>query len=313
MATKTEELIEKLKGRLLTADEIEVRVGRVTPEGVSVLFYKDARADQNVLDEIFGPFGWQNKYYAIGNNLHCVISIWDEEKQQWIAKDNRGTVTTAYKEKGEASDAFKRAGFCLGIGRELYSLRETFIPADLLWELNTNYCGDKFTVLGVESEAGTSGKKINSITIGIAAKGVMHHSITFSRTAPPVMTTLEAKPPVSESAPATQAATPKEEVSATPETLTETRVQGVASAPVAPIAPATPAASAPAAPTAPTGGFADNEVILIGNCRGKKYGDVKDSKAFKSFLNWVKTSSISYPEADKNAQLERFRALAATA
>ena len=181
----TEECIEKLKGRLLTAEEIEVRVSNVLPEGVKVLFYKDARADQNVLDEIFGPLGWQNKYYAIGNNLHCVISVWDEKKQQWIAKDNRGAETSDFKGKGAASDAFKRAGFCLGIGRELYTLRETFIPAALLWELNVNAnsCGDKFTVLEVESEAGASGKKINRIKVGITARGVMHHTITFSRTA----------------------------------------------------------------------------------------------------------------------------------
>ena len=46
--------------RDLRADEVEVRVGRVTQKGATFLLYKDARCDMNILDETFGMFGWQN-------------------------------------------------------------------------------------------------------------------------------------------------------------------------------------------------------------------------------------------------------------
>ena len=45
--------------RLLTKDEIDVRVGTANDKGVSLLLYKDARCDQNILDETVGPFNWQ--------------------------------------------------------------------------------------------------------------------------------------------------------------------------------------------------------------------------------------------------------------
>lgn len=109
------------KIRALRADEIEVRVGQVTAKGVSLLLYKDARCDKRILDEVFGINGWANCYSEIKGNLYCSIMIYDKETGMWIQKQDCGVETYSDKEKGEASDAFKRAGFAVGIGRELYT------------------------------------------------------------------------------------------------------------------------------------------------------------------------------------------------
>ena len=115
--------------RLLNADEIECRVGVVNEKGVSLLLYKDARVDFKILDEIFGPFGWQRTHQEINGNLYCTISIWDKEKGQWISKQDVGTKSDYEQEKGQASDSFKRAAVCVGVGRELYTAPFIWVSA----------------------------------------------------------------------------------------------------------------------------------------------------------------------------------------
>lgn len=107
--------------RKLRADEIEVRPQTIKENGFSVLLYKNSRADMNVLDECFGPMNWQRKHMVINNNLFCSVMIWDDEKKLWIEKQDVGVPSNAEPEKGEASDAFKRACTNIGIGRELYT------------------------------------------------------------------------------------------------------------------------------------------------------------------------------------------------
>lgn len=110
-----------MKFRKLKASEIDARVATVTEKGCSLLLYKDARVDQNILDETVGCLNWQRSHQLIGDRLYCTVSVWDEEKQQWISKQDVGTESYTEKEKGQASDSFKRACFNLGIGRELYT------------------------------------------------------------------------------------------------------------------------------------------------------------------------------------------------
>ena len=119
----------ELKIRNLCADEIECRVGCIYEEGITLLLYKNARVDQAILDESFGIYGWQRSHALIGNALYCTISVWDAQKQEWIAKQDVGTTGDFEKEKSAASDSFKRACVNLGIGRELYTAPFIFIPA----------------------------------------------------------------------------------------------------------------------------------------------------------------------------------------
>lgn len=105
---------------LLTANDVECRIKKITNEGAVLLLYKTARVDMRILDEVYGSMNWQRHHEVINNNLFCTISVWDSEKSQWVNKQDVGTESNAEAEKGQASDAFKRAGFAWGIGRELY-------------------------------------------------------------------------------------------------------------------------------------------------------------------------------------------------
>lgn len=117
--------------RKLNASEIECRVAQCgkNKNGAwcSILLYKDARVDMKILDEVYTPLGWQREHTLIGDRLYCTISIWDADKEVWIKKQDVGTESYTEKEKGQASDAFKRAGFNVGIGRELYTAPKIFI------------------------------------------------------------------------------------------------------------------------------------------------------------------------------------------
>lgn len=113
--------------RALRADEIEVRIGSIGKKGATMLLYKNARVDMAILDETYGEFGWQDKYKEVKGNLYCAIGVYDEKKDEWVWKEDCGTESFTEKEKGEASDAFKRAGFRWGIGRELYTTPKIFL------------------------------------------------------------------------------------------------------------------------------------------------------------------------------------------
>lgn len=115
--------------RPLRADEIECRVSTVSAKGCSLLLYKDARCDQNVLDETVGPMNWKRSHQLIGDRLYCTVEIWDAQKNQWISKQDVGTESYTEKEKGQASDSFKRACFNFGVGRELYTAPFIWITA----------------------------------------------------------------------------------------------------------------------------------------------------------------------------------------
>lgn len=107
--------------RPLDISEVDFRVQSINNGGyATILAYKDARVDMNRLDEVLTHLGWQRDYKLINNRLFCGVGIWHSESGQWIWKWDVGTESNTEAEKGQASDAFKRACFNLGIGRELY-------------------------------------------------------------------------------------------------------------------------------------------------------------------------------------------------
>nr|DAQ44536.1 MAG TPA: Rad52/22 family double-strand break repair protein [Caudoviricetes sp.] len=108
-----------LNFRNLKASEIDVKPQTVKDNGFSLLLYKNARVDMDVLDETVGPMNWQRKHSR--ENANCIVSIYDEDKKIWVEKEDTGTESFTEKEKGLASDSFKRACFNWGIGRELYT------------------------------------------------------------------------------------------------------------------------------------------------------------------------------------------------
>ena len=74
--------------RALRADEIECRIGTISAKGLSLLLYKDAREDQNILDETVGCLKWQRRHCR--DNQNCIVSIWKDAKKQWIEEEDRG-------------------------------------------------------------------------------------------------------------------------------------------------------------------------------------------------------------------------------
>ena len=123
--------------RPLRADEIECRIGSVGEKGFKLLLYKDARCDMNILDETFTPFGWQREHKEIKGVVYCGVGIHcappvvggDLSMNEWVWKWDAGAESSTEKEKGEASDSFKRACVNWGIGRELYTAPLIFIRA----------------------------------------------------------------------------------------------------------------------------------------------------------------------------------------
>lgn len=116
-----------LKFRYLTADEVECRVNTINEKGLTLLLYKDARCDMRILDETVGAEDWQREHYECKGNLFCRVGI--RAVDGWVWKSDCGTESYTEKEKGEASDSFKRACVNWGIGRELYTAPLIYIPA----------------------------------------------------------------------------------------------------------------------------------------------------------------------------------------
>ena len=120
---------------MLSADSIRVRANRVSEMRngdvyAELLLHKDARIDMAMLDKYVGPMNWKREQRDINMRLMCRVSIWDEEKQEWIYKEDVGVESNIAKEKGEVSDAFKRACTNWGIGRELYTAPHIRIKLD---------------------------------------------------------------------------------------------------------------------------------------------------------------------------------------
>ena len=128
---------------MLTADEIVCRVQSVKANGLSLLLYKDARCDMNILDETVGAYNWKRSHTR--DNANCIVSIYDTDKKEWISKEDTGTESNTEAEKGLASDSFKRACFNWGIGRELYSAPFIWISKDNA-NIQNNKCYDRFIV-----------------------------------------------------------------------------------------------------------------------------------------------------------------------
>lgn len=155
--------------RLLTADDIEVKVKQVSAKGAVLLLYKTARTDMDILDETVGAENWKDDYKEIKGNLYCAISVYDKEKSEWIEKWDCGIESRedgdGNEKKGEASDAFKRAGFRWGIGRELYTSPFVWVSAEnmnleqYIGKYKTN---DRFSVKSIGYD---SNRRVNQLTI----------------------------------------------------------------------------------------------------------------------------------------------------
>lgn len=148
--------------RKLRADEIECRIGSVGAKGFTMLLYKDARCDMNILDETVGEFNWQRDHKEIKGTVYCGVGIngrGQSTHDEWVWKWDAGAESYTEKEKGEASDSFKRACVNWGIGRELYTAPLIFIraktePVGNGYRLSDKRDGYGYKVAQIEYEGG---------------------------------------------------------------------------------------------------------------------------------------------------------------
>lgn len=136
--------------RKLRADELQIKCTDTKFKGsATLLIYKDARVDQKVLDETVTPMRWQKDYKEIDGKIYCGVGIKNADNGEWIWKWDCGTEGNFEAEKSEASDAFKRACFNWGLGRELYDTPKLKIKCP-----DNYYYNDKmnmtFTVKSIE-------------------------------------------------------------------------------------------------------------------------------------------------------------------
>lgn len=159
--------------RDLRADEIECRVAQVSEKngeckGLSLLLYKDARCDMAILDETMGAANWQRRHYECKGNLFCSVGIRCDT--EWVWKDDCGSESNTEKEKGEASDSFKRACFNWGIGRELYTAPFIWVTEGFNVSKDGNgriKVKDRFFVKSI----GIANKRIEALEIANARTG----------------------------------------------------------------------------------------------------------------------------------------------
>jgi len=157
-------LLEGLQ-RPLDIKDIDFRVQSVRNGKAIILAYKDARVDMNRLDEVVGPLNWKREH----NGAYCTVSIYDGDKKEWVSKQDIGTESMTEKDKGLASDSFKRACFNFGIGRELYDYPTITVELNDYekkqkqgkgncypnsWTWFTQFTGSELTYLAAKDKAG---------------------------------------------------------------------------------------------------------------------------------------------------------------
>lgn len=136
--------------RKLKADEIECRVAQISKDSgsLSLLLYKDARCDMNILDETVGAMYWMREHSR--DNANCKVSIYNKDMDMWVSKEDTGTDSNTEAEKGRASDSFKRACVNWGIGRELYTAPPIWISKSDYTANSKGSTYDRFKVTGID-------------------------------------------------------------------------------------------------------------------------------------------------------------------
>ncbi|WP_287886467.1 hypothetical protein [Eubacterium sp.] len=265
--------MDKLLFRPLTPAEIICRA-EIQNNEVSVLMYKDARVDQNILDETVGPFNWQRVHSR--DNANCTVSLWDADKNQWISKEDTGCESNADKSKGLASDSFKRACFNWGIGRELYTAPKVFIPEDYV-HTERGRIFDKFSVMDLDVEVNENGiKQIKLITIQVTYEGKTEWIWSWKEGAGEPR--LRKPSWIGTPAAIQDVATP---VSRSNKPIEEK----------------------------PSNTLTDDTVLVLGQFKGKTFGEVKSTKKFLSFVDWIKKNDVKYTSDEENRQYNLLKSM----
>ena len=134
---------------------------------------------------VSAEFGWMCDYKEVKGNMYCGIAVLNEASGEWVWKWDCGTETFTEKEKGEASDAFKRAGFRWGIGRELYTSPKIYLDVATVkdgnkWKLHNPRELYGIYVSDIETEEVNGKYKIKSVTLAQKVYGNAKRVGTYS-------------------------------------------------------------------------------------------------------------------------------------
>lgn len=171
----TREQLEKLKESM----DYKFRVQSTKFGKATILSYVDSRGVQDRLDEALGAENWQDKYQIIDGNLFCGISVKvsdGEGRSEWVTKWDVGTESNVDKEKGNSSDAFKRAAVKWSIGRFLYSLGTITLKA-------VTHTNNKDYPAKSDGTILWSTEELNEYCKDLAAKGITDDT-KFQKSAP---------------------------------------------------------------------------------------------------------------------------------
>lgn len=137
MEQKTAEKIRTALAQPFAPEDLEWRLQMAfenQERGIAVPYVTN-RAIQNRLDDVVGPDNWYNDYKPWHSTSKkasqlCGISIYFEEKKQWITKWDGAEDSDIEPVKGGLSDSMKRAAVQWGIGRVLYGMNTVFVDIE---------------------------------------------------------------------------------------------------------------------------------------------------------------------------------------
>ena len=150
----------KINFKHLTPNQIEVRPTGTTPKGqCTLLLYIDSRCASNILDETVGAFNWSIEYKSIGDKVFGRLSIYDEERNIWVHKEDTGSASEFEADKGLSSDILKRCLARWGCDC-LYTAPKIKIQCP-----ENYYFNDKMTMSFSVKSIDYVGKRISQLTI----------------------------------------------------------------------------------------------------------------------------------------------------
>jgi hypothetical protein len=178
----------KINFKHLTPNQIEVRPTGTTPKGqCTLLLYIDSRCASNILDETVGAFNWSIEYKSIGDKVFGRLSIYDEERNIWVHKEDTGSASEFEADKGLSSDILKRCLARWGCDC-LYTAPKIKIQCP-----ENYYFNDKMTMSFSVKSIDYVGKRISQLTIVDRFDNVVF-DWAINQTAAPVYTSSYMKP-----------------------------------------------------------------------------------------------------------------------
>lgn len=145
------------KIRHLTADDVELKPCFEKDGNAKYLVYIDSRAVTNLLDETYKMENWVTEYKEVAGMVVCRLSIYDEETDRWVYREETGSEKSIEREKSIVSDAIKRCISRFGV-TELYSAPNIMLPKRNDYKVTTLEVSEdrKITHLVISSSQGVA-------------------------------------------------------------------------------------------------------------------------------------------------------------